>query len=50
MRFFGLLDSKRVTGAYEFTVFPGDVTRLEVKARIYVRERVNAGQSHPIRD
>lgn len=40
MRFFGLLESKRVTGAYEFVVYPGDVTRLEVKARLFMRERV----------
>jgi glucans biosynthesis protein len=35
-----LLDSRRVTGAYQFTVKPGDETRMEVRARLFLRENV----------
>lgn len=40
MRIYGLLDSKRLTGAYQFTIFPGDITRIEVKALLFARERI----------
>lgn len=35
-----LLDSRRATGAYRFLVRPGAITRIEVKARVFLRERV----------
>ncbi len=37
---YGLLDSKRVTGAYRFLVRPGVETVVDVKAQIYLREHV----------
>jgi glucans biosynthesis protein len=35
-----LLDSPRATGAYRFSVLPGQDTVIEVKARLYLRARV----------
>jgi glucans biosynthesis protein len=35
-----LLDSRRATGAYRFLIRPGEITRIEVKARIFLRETV----------
>jgi glucans biosynthesis protein len=35
-----LLDSRRVTGAYEFEVRPGDQTVVKVESRLFVREAV----------
>lgn len=35
-----LLDSRRATGAYRFLIRPGAITRIEVKARIFLRERM----------
>lgn len=37
---YALLDSKRVTGAYRFTVKPGDQTVTDVKSQLYLRENV----------
>jgi len=37
---YGLLDSRRVTGAYRFILKPGVETAVEVTARIFLRERV----------
>jgi glucans biosynthesis protein len=37
---YGLLDSRRLTGAYQFVLTPGISTALEVKARLYLRENV----------
>lgn len=37
---YGLLDSKRMTGAYRFVLKPGTDTAIDVKARIYLRENV----------
>jgi glucans biosynthesis protein len=37
---YGLLDSRRMTGAYRFVLRPGVSTALEVKARLYLREPV----------
>lgn len=36
-----LLDSKRATGAYRFTLYPGSPLRVEVHARIYLRDYVS---------
>jgi len=36
-----LLDSRRVTGAYRFVLKPGAPTRMEVKARLFLREKVS---------
>ncbi len=41
MRVYGLLDSKRLSGAYQFTIFPGDVTHVEVKCVLFTRERMD---------
>lgn len=40
MRIYALLDSKSVTGAYEFTVRPGRPTVVDVRARLFAREGV----------
>ena len=40
LRMFALLDSPRVTGAYQFDVVPGDETVVEVRARLYLRAAV----------
>lgn len=37
---YGLLDSRRVTGAYKFVLKPGDSTVMDVQARLYLRESV----------
>ena len=37
---YGLLDSRRMTGAYRFVLKPGVETAIEVKARLYLREGV----------
>jgi periplasmic glucans biosynthesis protein len=37
LRFFALLDSPRVSGAYQFDVTPGDETIVEVRSRLYLR-------------
>jgi len=37
---YGLLDSRRMTGAYRFVLKPGVSTALDVKARLYLREPV----------
>jgi glucans biosynthesis protein len=39
---FGLLESRRATGAYAFRILPGKVTRIEVTARLFLRENVAA--------
>ncbi len=40
LTFFALLDSPSVTGAYRFTVEPGQETVMDVTARLYFREDV----------
>ncbi len=37
LTFYALLDSPRATGAYQFTLRPGDDTLLDVKARVFLR-------------
>ena len=37
---YGLLDSKRIAGAYRFVLTPGVETTLQVTARLYARERI----------
>lgn len=37
---YALLDSPRLTGAYEFVISPGKVTRLEVRTVLFTRERI----------
>lgn len=37
---FALMDSRRVTGAYRFTIHPGDDTVMRVKATVFLREPV----------
>ena len=37
---YGLLDSRRMTGAYRFVLRPGASTALDVKARLHLRESV----------
>jgi len=37
---YALLDSRRATGAYRFTIRPGEETVTEVQARLYLREPV----------
>jgi len=40
MRFYALLDSASVTGAYRFSVSPGRPTRLDVKAALFPRDDI----------
>lgn len=40
MRFYALLDGKRVTGAYQFDVTPGVNTRVQVKAVVFARDKI----------
>lgn len=40
MKVYGLLDGKRVTGAYEFVIHPGKPTRVDVTANLFTRERI----------
>ena len=37
---YALLDSRRVTGAYRFVIRPGEETRTDVQARLFLREPV----------
>lgn len=37
---YGLLDGPSVTGAYRFRVFPGEATRVEVTATLFMRRQV----------
>ncbi len=37
---YGLLDSKSITGAYQFTIFPGSPTRLNVKTQLFPRKNI----------
>jgi glucans biosynthesis protein len=40
LKIYGLLDSRRVTGAYQFVLVPGNETAVDVRVRLYVREKV----------
>lgn len=40
IRFYGLLDGKTLSGAYQFVAYPGAVTRLEVKAVLFPRDNI----------
>jgi glucans biosynthesis protein len=40
LKIYGLLDSRRVTGAYQFLLRPGNETLVEVRSRIYLRDKV----------
>ncbi len=41
MLLYGLLDGKSMTGAYAFTITPGPVTTVAVKAMIFARTQLN---------
>ena len=38
---YGLLDSRRASGAYRFILRPGTETMVEVKERLFLRENVS---------
>ena len=38
LRVYALLESARLTGAYEFTVTPGEATTLDVRSRVLLRQ------------
>ncbi|AMQ87219.1 glucan biosynthesis protein G [Marinobacter sp. LQ44] len=40
MRVYALLDGPSLTGAYQFTVYPKEETRLDVKARLFIRDDI----------
>jgi glucans biosynthesis protein len=40
VRIFALLDSDSVTGAYEFTIYPGEETIVNVGSQLFFRQRV----------
>jgi periplasmic glucans biosynthesis protein len=37
---YGLLDSRRVAGAYRFVIVPGNETVMQVQARLFLREKI----------
>lgn len=39
-RLYALLDGKRVTGAYEFTIHPGKPTRVDVRSMLFPRKKI----------
>ncbi len=45
---YALMDSERVTGAYQFDITPGDQTTTDVQARIFVRPPETSGSDKPI--
>lgn len=40
MKFYALLNSKSLTGAYQFTVYPGAPTRIKVRTHLFIRKPV----------
>jgi glucans biosynthesis protein len=40
MRVYALLNSPRLTGAYEFLISPGAATRLEIRTVLFTRDRI----------
>lgn len=42
VKVYALLDGKSVTGAYEFTIYPEEATRVHVKAEIFARTRIES--------
>lgn len=48
MKFYALLDSKRVAGAYEFIVTPGRRTTVSVRARLYARASMDTPGLAPL--
>ena len=48
MKFYALLDSKRVAGAYEFTVQPGRRTVVGVRARLFARAEMDTPGLAPL--
>src|SRR5690625_1828715 len=40
LRFYALLDGPSLTGAYQFVVHPGAPTRVQVKARLFLRKDI----------
>lgn len=40
MQFYALLTGKSITGAYQFTVYPGNPTSVKVKAVLFARETI----------
>lgn len=41
MKFFALLDGRSVTGAYQFTTYPGEPTRIQVEAVLFPRTAID---------
>lgn len=48
MHVFALLDSKRLTGAYRFTITPGQPTEVAVEAALFTRERIELLGAAPL--
>src|SRR4030095_9854938 len=48
LRLFALLDSPRVSGAYQFDVTPGDETVVEVRTRLFLRAPVGTRGIAPL--
>jgi len=40
LEIYALVDSQRVTGAYHFTIYPGDQTLVDVESRVFLRKKV----------
>lgn len=41
MRLYALLDSKRITGAYRFVIYPGETTRMRIEATLFPRAKID---------
>ncbi len=39
---YGLLDSKSVSGAYQFTIFPGNPTTIKIKTQLFPRQNIQS--------
>jgi glucans biosynthesis protein len=40
LEIYAIVDSPRLTGAYHFTIFPGDSTIADVESRVFLRKKV----------
>lgn len=48
MMIYGLLDSKSLTGAYQFIIFPGSPTKMKVKSQLFPRKNIQLLGTAPL--
>lgn len=41
MRLYALLDSKRIVGAYRYSIYPGETTRIKVESTLIARQKID---------